>query len=262
MVTAAQKKAAAEKKAEEGEPERSDATVTPDPVELETGTPAPGADPGDTDAEARDTGSADEASVHAPANQNAATAGRGEELFAAEQTVRGGVTPAPAYPVALPREEQEANAQEAAHQVAKNMTGTKDGISSVLPAVGGTTNMAMTSAERLAQLDDTAVDAQGRLVGDYLDDRERRVADERRNYIEGRAGELGDDARQRRAAAERVRSLASSPATSAADVGKAPGDQALVNPDKHTSHDSSDVNSEERRAAERAEANQAGGARA
>jgi hypothetical protein len=104
-----------------------------------------------TDPKGRDTRTAGQASLEAPPNQNAATFGRGEELAAASAMVRGGVTPSPAFPTALPREQQEENLAESAAVVTRNMTGTDDGVSSVLPVVGGVSNLAMTEAERLAQ---------------------------------------------------------------------------------------------------------------
>lgn len=203
-----------------------------------------GTHPVDTSPTGRDLGTAGTASLEAPPNQNAVTVGRGEELFAAEAAMRGGVTPAPTYPKALPREEQEANHQAAAAAQAVNITGTSDGVASILPQIGGTTNMAMTTAEVMANLDDGAVDGRGRLNGVYLDDIQARQAQERRELIEQRGTEPGAVA-----AAERIRSLASSPVTPGADRGKPADEQALVNPDKYTGQ--GDPNDPDRRAAER-----------
>jgi hypothetical protein len=201
-----------------------------------------------------DLGSAGQASTTAGGespNQNASSFGRTEELFAAEATARGGVTPLPSYPQALPRQEQEDNHRAMAEQHARNVTGTSDGVSSVLPAVGGTTNLGLTTAEVLAQLDDGAVDGRGRLVGTYLDDLQAEEAQRRRERIEG----MGES-RESKAAAGRIRELASSPGVPAADIDKAPDEQGLADPDKHTSADGVDPNDRERRQRERVDAGQ------
>lgn len=195
-----------------------------------------------------------DAQVQAAANaRNEASLARTEETHAADVTVRGG-GPNPLvgsrdFPEAPSREEQEANAAEAAKAATINMTGTKDGVASVLPAVGGTTNLSLTPTELQAQLDDGAVDARGRLAGTYLDDLQAEEAQRRRERVEGYAKLDGDDAAMRKAAAERVRSLASSEPISAADFGKAPGEQALVNRSKLTGADTSKANDSETRAA-------------
>lgn len=198
--------------------------------------------PATTTGEGHDQDSAGEASLRAPANQNATTFGRGEELAALERIVRGGVTPLPEYPSALPRENQEENAAAAAEEAAKNLTGTDDGIASVYPQVGGPTNLARTQAEVFAQLDDGAVDARGRLVGVYLDDIQAAQQEQRRALIE-QAGRSPASA----AAAARLRELASSPSTPASDIGKPLDEQGLVSPSRHTSHDGVDPNDSERR---------------
>lgn len=208
-----------------------------------------------TDPAGRDLGTAGDASATAGAehpNQNATTFARGEETFAAEQMVRGGVTPIPTYPEAVDRETREANHQEMALVAARNATGTKDGISSVLPAVGGTTNLGLTTAEVLAQLDDGAVDGKGRLVGVYLDDLQAAEAARRREMVE-RAGTSPES----RAAAARVRELAAGPGTSAADIDKPRDEQGLVDPAKHTSPDGVDPNDPDRRQREQVDANAA-----
>lgn len=189
----------------------------------------------------------------AQADRNAASARRTEETHAADQTVRGG-GPNPLvgsrdFPKAASREEQEENASAAALEAAKNMTGTDDGIATVLPAVGGTTNMALTPTEVQAQLDDGAVDSRGRLVGTYLDDLQAAEAQRRREQVENAASLNGDDVDMRRAAAERVRNLASSDVVSGADLGKHPSEQALVNRRKLTGADTEDANDGNRRAA-------------
>jgi hypothetical protein len=211
----------------------------------------------DTDPGGRDLNTAGAASSTAGGespNHNATSFGRTEETFSAEKMVRGGVTPIPSYPEALPREEQEDNHREMALQAAKNVTGTSDGVSSVLPAVGGTTNMGLTTTEVLSRLDDGAVDAKGRLVGVYLDDLQAEQAQRHRERIEG-AGQ----SQESKAAAARVRELASSPVTPAADIDKPRDEQGLVDPAKHTSPDGVDPNDPERRQRERVDAGSTAG---
>jgi len=197
----------------------------------------------------------DAAVAAADADRNAVTARRGEDLAAADATVRGGGPNPHAsdvdYPVALSREEQEANAAEARLAASRNMTGTEDGVSSVLPSAGGVTNMALTPAEVQAGLDDGAVDTRGRLIGTYLDDEQARVAHERRRMVENAGSLDGEDAEMRKAAAERVRSLAASPATAASDMGKAPDEQARVHTGRLTGKQD-DANKGTRRASEAA----------
>jgi hypothetical protein len=186
------------------------------------------------------------------ANHNAESFARTEETHAADQTLRGG-GPNPSrlsrdFPEAASREDQEKNAAEAALASARNMTGNADGVSSVLPVVGGTTNMAMTDTERAANLDDAAVDSRGRLVGTYLDDIQAEEMRRRREHIEGKAALDGDDAELRAAAAARVRNLARTDPVSGADVGKGHDEQALVNTKKITGADQDDANDPKRRA--------------
>jgi hypothetical protein len=208
----------------------------------------------------------DQTDVHlaaAAADRNSASFVRTEETFAADRTVRGG-GPNPGvgsrqFPQAPSREDQEENARLAALEAAKRMTGTEDGVSSVLPAVGGTTNMALTPTELQAQLDDGAVDARGRLVGVYLDDLQAEQAQRQRVRVENGAALDGPDAELRRAAAERVRRLAASEPISAADLGRAPGEQALVNTDRLTGRDQSGANDESRRASALAGRDQSAG---
>jgi hypothetical protein len=162
---------------------------------------------------------------------NRETARRGEELAAADATVRGASNhPDPgerSYPKAASREEQEANAAEAAKASAINVTGTADGVMSVLPAVGGTTNMGLTATELQAQLDDGAVDSRGRYVGVYLDDLQAAEAALRRAKVEGMADEVTDEMK---AAAERVRQLASTVPAPASDAGKTADETAMSKP--------------------------------
>lgn len=181
--------------------------------------------------------------------QNAASFGRGEELFAAEAQARGGSPATPVYPTAAPLEERVANAEEAARLTAINASGSPDGISTVYPQVGGTTNMALTTAEVLANLDDGAVDERGRLAGTYYDDIEAERADERRRRIEERSSSP-----EAHAAAARIRELASSSATPAADRGRRASEQGLVDPRRLTGADQGDANDPRRRARERSAA--------
>lgn len=192
-----------------------------------------------------------EASTGEHPNQNATTAGRSAELTAVEDMVRGGTTPPVAYPQALPREEREENHRAMAEVAARNVTGTSDGVSSVLPAVGGVTNLGLTPAEVYAQLDDGAVDGRGRLVGTYLDDMQAEEAQRRRDRIE----QMGTSP-ESKAAAAKIRELASSPGTPAADRDKPADEQGLIDPDKHTSSDDVDPNDRERRQREQVAANQ------
>ncbi len=208
----------------------------------------------DTAADKTEPGAAERAA--ADADRNAISAQRTDELHQADQTVRGG-GPNPhagttEFPKALSREDQERNAEAARKATAVNMTGSPEGVATVLPAVGGVTNMALTPAELQAQLDDGAVDERGRLVGTYLDVEQARIQHERRLAVENAGSLDGEDASLRRAAAERVRNLAASPATPASDMGKPASEQALVNTDKLTGPDTSKANTREHRASEAA----------
>jgi hypothetical protein len=164
---------------------------------------------------------------------NRETSRHGDELQAADQTVRGGGNhPLPGtdervYPKAASREEQEANAAAAAKANAINVTGTADGVMSVLPSVGGTTNPGLTASELQAGLDDGAVDARGRFVGVYLDDLQAAEAAVRRAQVEGMADEVTNEMK---AAAERVRALAAPASVPASDVDKAADERAMVKP--------------------------------
>ena len=206
----------------------------------------PSTDPAGTDLQTAGQASVTAGSEHP--NQNATSYARTEETFAAEQMARGGVTPRPTWPEAVSQDERVENHREMAEQHAKNVTGTSDGVASVLPAVGGTTNMGLTTAEVLSQLDDGAVDGKGRLAGTYLDDLQAEEAQRRRDRIEN----MGVSS-EARAAAARVRELAGSPVTPAADADKPLGEQGLVDPDKHTSRDGVDPNDPELRTRERVE---------
>lgn len=213
-----------------------------------------GADEPDPNPAGRDLRTAGEASTTAGSehpDQNRTTFARGEEMFAAEQMVRGGVTPVVTYPKALPREDQVTNAEAIGAVASANATGTKDGISSVYPQVGGATNLAMTTSEVLARLDDGAVDGKGRLVGVYLDDLQEEAAQRHRDRIEQRT--VTPEAV---AAADRVRALAGSSVISGADLGKPADQRALIDPQKHTSRDGDDPNDPAARDRQRVDAEQ------
>lgn len=256
-----------------GAPEKTeskDATATPDAVQAKAkahdpegvqapvpGQDAPADEPGRGGSVSYDRPPGSDVVMTGTPNQNAASMVRTEELHAADLIVRGGTTPQVAYPQVLPREQQEENAAEMARHAAANASGAEDGIATVYPQVAGPTNLALTQAEVLAQIDDGALDARGRLAGTYLDDLQAEEEQRRRERIEGFASSP-----ESRAAAARVRELATSPAVAAADLGRRPDQRALVDPRRHTGQ--GDPNDPIRRAREvtDAERNKPAGARA